>query len=588
MTFARLARWAATPLASPAPQVLEQTVLAAPATTDIPAQPAGLEMILNQLEQDVSLTLRLIQDSSQEARTKVDESVTLASQIQSSSRGLVKLSATARETSERLAETSRHLEASNHEIGRQVSDSGHLLHEARALAGTVSQQMASLSEVATRIAAVVDIIRSIARQTNLLALNATIEAARAGPAGRGFSVVATEVKTLAGEVQTATSDISAQITELQTAVSGSSSTMNRMADLISRFDPVLESIRSAASVQIDSTHDLAGKAVATADFADVVAQSAEAMHELAGTATDVNQLAGAATFNMELLMDRLNSRSMLYFHQSALEERRGNARIPVLIPASVHVGQITRDVAVVGIGEGGATLAHGRNDIQIADCGVLEIRSIGPARFRVISISEVGIHLVFEPLAIEVRERICGLVARIEATSQPALDCVSRVAREITEVFRADIAAGIISPRDLITIDYNHLPGTHPVQYVTAATPYYDRVLPPIIARHRNSVPNSLFMVPIDRNAYLPVHYAEYSQAQRPGDVTWNDLNARNRRVLPRAQTLQAARNSTERGIHLYLRDMSDGSKIYGRLLACPIRIGEDLWGNAVCCLPMQ
>ena len=587
MTFARLARWA-THATTAQDDMTAAPPVASPRSADLAGSaPPSAEAIISQLEQDVSLTLRLIQDSSQEAREKVAESVSLATQIQSSSRGLVKLSATARETSERLAETSRQLEASNHEIGRQVADSGGLLDEAQTLASTVSRQMAGLSDVAIKIAAVVDIIRSIARPTNLLALNATIEAARAGAAGRGFSVVATEVKTLAGEVQTATSDISAQILELQSAVSGSASTMTQMADLISRFNPVLESIRGAAGVQIDSTRDLAGKAIATADFADVVAQSAEAMHELAGTATDVNQLAGAATFNMELLMDRLNSRSMLYFHQTALEERREHARIPVMVPGMLHLGGIMQDVVIVGIGEGGATLAL-TPGIAVGDTGSLDIRRIGMADFKVVAISEVGIHLSFLHLTIAVRECICGLVARITASSQPALDTVSLVAREVEDNFRADIASGLITEDALITRDYQHVAGTHPVQYVTAATPYYDRVLPPIIARHRHSVPNSLFMVPIDWNAYLPVHYDEYSQPQRPGDVAWNDLNARNRRVLPRAQTLQAARNNAERGIHLYLRDMRDGTQVYGRLLACPIRIGERIWGNAVCCLPMQ
>jgi len=77
----------------------------------------------------------------------------------------------------------------------------------------------SLAAAAERIGAVVKLIDAIASQTSLLALNATIEAARAGAAGRGFALVAAEVKTLALQTATATAEIGAQIHGIQTAVS---------------------------------------------------------------------------------------------------------------------------------------------------------------------------------------------------------------------------------------------------------------------------------------------------------------------------------------------------------------------------------
>jgi methyl-accepting chemotaxis protein len=75
--------------------------------------------------------------------------------------------------------------------------------------------MTEFAEMAARIGSVVELIRSIAEQTNLLALNATIEAARAGEAGRGFAIVAQEVKALAQQTATATSEIASQVDGLR-------------------------------------------------------------------------------------------------------------------------------------------------------------------------------------------------------------------------------------------------------------------------------------------------------------------------------------------------------------------------------------
>ncbi len=157
-----------------------------------------------------------------------------------------------------VAAATEELSASINEISRQIDETTNVVSRASAATCATDTKISSLAQSASKISEVVSLIQAIAEQTNLLALNATIEAARAGEAGKGFAVVASEVKTLATQTANATEAISTQIADIQKETHSSVEAIRDIASTMQEVSTATESIAGAVKEQGMVTTEISG------------------------------------------------------------------------------------------------------------------------------------------------------------------------------------------------------------------------------------------------------------------------------------------------------------------------------------------
>lgn len=160
-------------------------------------------------------------------------------------------------------------------ISMAINNINNLAKDAQESAGAVNL----LEENSTKIGTVLDVIKEIAEQTNLLALNASIEAARAGDHGRGFSVVADEVRGLAGRSQESAAEIEVMINDLQEQTDKVANQMHRSVELSNKSaEEASGSISALDQIMQDATH-----------IVDMTTQVAAAVEEQTAVAGEINQ-----------------------------------------------------------------------------------------------------------------------------------------------------------------------------------------------------------------------------------------------------------------------------------------------------------
>jgi methyl-accepting chemotaxis protein len=367
------------------------------------ARRINLSNMANELEHATETGMHSIVDAALAVRAKANDMRSSLDRVRAASDEAARAARNSRAMNDEATVLSDEIIAAIGDIAEQVARGAAASGTAVQRASASRDIINALATAADDIGAIVGVINGIAEQTNLLALNATIEAARAGDAGKGFTVVAAEVKALATETGKSTGQIAAKISEIQSRTRQVVGSLAHVTAAIEQLSAVTGSIATAMEQQRAAiagfsantqkahaaVYDVAGR---MADIADMVGRSTS-------SATDVADVATAMQRTSETLRVALPDIA----RQAVRGDLREHPRYDIDTHARIEADGRDSDAQVYDISESGAKIEQ-LSWLAVGTRVTLTFHGLHPVAGKIVRADDNSFGICFEPQKLKTAE----------------------------------------------------------------------------------------------------------------------------------------------------------------------------------------